>query len=57
MRCRPIVFAFVSAPLDTPALVTILAHLSFAVSGQRIGAKGATALAAVLKETQITKLG
>ena len=58
MRRHPEVFAFVSAPVDTliysptifaPPLVRSLRH-------NKIGDKGASALAAVLKETRITHL-
>jgi hypothetical protein len=48
----------VSAPIDTPTLSPFpnlpLAH---SLGGNIIGAEGATALAAILKETQITSLG
>jgi hypothetical protein len=51
-------FAFMSMPIDTPTLSPFpnlpLAH---SLGGNRIGAEGATALAAILKETQITSLG
>ena len=50
-------FAFVSAPIDTPTLspfpILTLAR-SLAVNG--LGEVGVTALAAVLKETKITDL-
>ena len=57
MRCRPIVFAFVSAPVDTLALLHIPAlPLVCSLGWNSIGAEGASALAAILKETQITTL-
>jgi len=55
----PIVFANVSAPIDTP----ILSHhphptpLARSLNSNNIGERGASALAAILKETQITSLG
>jgi hypothetical protein len=52
------VFAFVSMPTDTPTLPPFPA-LPFAhrLGGNNIGAEGTTALAAILKETQIINLG
>ena len=53
----PSVFAFVSAPIDTATLSpppTLPMLCSIGWNG--IGDKGASALAAVLKETQITNL-
>jgi hypothetical protein len=58
VRRRPHrVFAFVSAPIDTH----LLSHCPRAqppgsLVGNNIGPEGASALAAVLKETQITNL-
>ena len=50
-------FAFVSAPVDTPTLSpSPILPLARSLRGNQIGAQGATALAAVLKETQITHL-
>ena len=51
------VFAFLSAPTDTPSLSAFLT-LPFAhrLRVNNIGAEGASALAAILKETQITNL-
>ena len=54
---RLIVFAFVSAPIDTPTLSPPQPHPCCSISNNKIGAEGASALAAVLKETQITTLG
>ena len=56
MRRRPIVFAFVSAPIDTPTLSPPQPHPCRSISNNEIGAEGASALAAVLKKTQITHL-
>ena len=57
MRRRPIVFAFVSAPLDTTAFSpSTLRALTHSVSENNIGDKGASALAAVLKKTRISEL-
>ena len=51
------VFAFVSAPVDTLALLHIPAlPLVCSLGWNSIGAEGASALAAILKETQITTL-
>ena len=48
---------FVSAPIDTPTLSPPHPAPCFAVSAvNHIGAEGASALAAILKETQITTL-
>ena len=49
------VFAFVSAPVDTLALLPSPSSLG-SLYGNSIGDEGASALAAVLKETQITHL-
>ena len=49
VRRRP-EFAFLSAPIDTP-----IPNVR-SLFGNSIGAEGATALAAVLKETKITQL-
>ena len=57
LRCaatHPMVFAFVSAPLL--ALTILAPPLTHSLGGNGIGDEGASALAAVLKETQITKL-
>ena len=53
------VFGFVSAPIDTPTLSPFPSCPFFACSigGNYIGAEGASVLAAILKETQITTLG
>jgi len=52
------VFAFLSAPIDTPTLSPFSTlPLAHRLGGNNIGAEGATALAAILKETQITNLG
>ena len=53
------VFAFLSAPIDTPTFSPFPSCPFFAcsISGNFIGAEGASALAAILKETQITTLG
>ena len=70
MRHHPVVFAFVSAPLDTAALShdpCFAPHSAWSFTaptspmlcslwGNNIGDEGASALAAVLKETQITNL-
>ena len=52
----PSVFAYVSAPIDTPTLSPPQPHPCRSISNNEIGAEGASALAAVLKETQITTL-
>ena len=57
VRRRPRVFALVSAPIDTPTLSPPQPHPCRSISNNEIGAEGASALAAVLKETQITTLG
>ena len=58
MRRRPQVFAFLSAPFDTPTLSPLpILPLACSIGGNYIGAEGASALAAILKETQITTLG
>ena len=57
MRRRPIVVAFESAPVDTPTLSPLpILPLALSLGGNDIGAEGATALAAILKETKITNL-
>ena len=55
----PQVFAFLSAPIDTPTLSPFPSCPFFACSigGNNIGDEGASALAAILKETKITTLG
>jgi hypothetical protein len=56
--CRPKVFAFLSAPIDTPPLSPSPPHPSLdSLYESCIGDKGASALVAILKETQITNLG
>ena len=51
-------FAFMSVPLDTLILIrhSRSAPRSHSLDWNNIGVKGASALAAILKETQITKL-
>ena len=50
-------FAFLSAPIDTRTLSPFpILPLARSLEGNKIGAEGATALAAVLKETKITNL-
>ena len=50
-------FAFLSAPLDTIAFSPSTLHaLTHSVSENDFGDKGASALAAVLKETMISNL-
>ena len=57
VRRRPQVFAFLSAPIDTPTLSPFpTVPLAHSLGGNKIGDKGASALAAILKETQITNL-
>ena len=57
MRHCPRVFAFMSAPIDTPTLSPFpILPLARSLGGNYIRAKGATALAAVLNETNITNL-
>ena len=53
VRHRPGVFAFVSAPIDTPQHLLPFAH---SLAENEIGDEGASALVAILKETQITNL-
>ena len=58
VRRRPRVFAFLSMPVDT-RLLSHCPHtspISCSLSGNHIGAKGASVLAAILKETKIAKL-
>ena len=52
---RRLVLAFVSAPIHTPTLAPFL-PLARSLAINNIGAEGATALAAILKETKIEKL-
>jgi len=54
VRLRPRVFAFLSAPVDMLALSP--SSLTRSLFNSNIGAKGASVLAAILKETQIIKL-
>ena len=58
LKCAPArVFAFVSAPIDTPTLSPFpTLPLARSLGGNDIGKKGVTALAAILKETEITEL-
>ena len=50
-------FAFVSAPIDTPTLSpSPILPLARSLEMNRIGAEGATALAAILNETKISNL-
>ena len=59
LKCAaaPKVFAFVSAPIDTPTLSpSPILPLARSLRGNQIGAQGATALAAILNETKITNL-
>ena len=51
-------FIVLSAPIDTPTLSPFpTLPLAHSLGANDIGAEGATALAAILKETQITNLG
>ena len=50
-------FAFVSAPLTRTCPLTVPPPIPRSIGNNRIGAEGASALAAVLKETKITVLG
>ena len=51
------VFAFVSEPIDTPALSPFpILPLARSLEDNEIGAEGASALAAILNETKITNL-
>ena len=45
-----------SAPIDTPTLSPPQPHPCRSISNNEIGAEGASALAAILKETQIQEL-
>ena len=58
VRRRPQVFAFLSAPIDTPTFSPFPPCPFFACSigGNYIGSEGASAIAAILKEMQITSL-
>ena len=58
LKCAaPRAFAFVSMPIDTPTLSpSPILPLACSLRGSQIGNEGATALAAILKETQITDL-
>ena len=49
-------FAFLSVPVDTRLLSHCPTHISCSLWGNGIGAEGASALAAILKETMITNL-
>ena len=51
-------FAFLSAPIDSHAysLTNPILPLACSMAVNNIGAEGASALAAILKETQITTL-
>ena len=50
-------FAFASAPIDTPTLSPFpILPLARSLFSNSIGAEGTTALAAILKETKITEL-
>ena len=56
LRCGPAQMCFVSAHIDTSALA-ILAHpLTRSLRGNNIGFEGASALAAVVKQTKIITL-
>ena len=56
-RCSR-VFPFLSAPTDTPTLSPFpTLPLAHSLGANDIRAEGTTALAAILKETQITNLG
>ena len=57
MRRRRIVFDFVSAPIDMHLLSHRPAQPPRSLYGNNIGPEGASALAAILKETKITTLG
>ena len=57
MRAASEVFAFLSAPVDTPALSPLpILPLAHSLEGNVIGDDGTCALAAILKETKITNL-
>ena len=58
LKCAlPRVFAFVSAPIDTPTLSPFpILLLTRSLGGNDIGIEGASALAAILNETKITNL-
>ena len=49
----PQAFAFVSAPIDTPILTVPNLPLVRSLEQNRLRAKGATALAAILNETKV----
>ena len=49
-------FAFVSAPIDTPTLTVSILPLARSLEWNEIGEKGASVLAAILKETMVTNL-
>ena len=51
-------FAFLSAPIDSHAysLTNPILPLACSMAANNIGVEGASALAAILKETQITTL-
>ena len=57
MRRRPRVFAFPSTPIDTRLLSHHPHPTPHSLGDNKIGDQGAFALAAILKETQITNLG
>ena len=49
-------FAFLSTPVDTPTLTIPILTLAHSLDCNRLGDKGATALAAIINETKITHL-
>ena len=49
-------FAFLSAPVDTPTFTVPILPIAYSIAYNNIGAEGASTLAAVLKETQIQHL-
>ena len=55
MRRRPRVFAFPSTPVDT-CTCYLTAPIPYSLGFNDIGAEGASALATILKDTQITQL-
>ena len=59
VRRHPRVVASVSAPIDTPPLSPFPScpFSACSIGNNRIGDEGASALAAILKETKITTLG
>ena len=54
-RRHPQVFAFLSAPVDTPTL-SLLSPIPCSLESNDIGPEGASTLAAVLKETMVSSL-